>query len=255
MNPQQQPQTRQRAPRCCSFCKRPGHNIRNCNDIRISRFERTIRNNCEYILQRDSLGVALYLVYWYLHDLNYITVVDVPYKSFLMNKGIPNNKLINENEILHYMTKYFCARNISIEEYNEEFEENEHMFNNLSGSLRRSLLNRIDDLVYIPNYLQLYQRTYHPISQPHSKPKIILSIDTEFPKQIEECCICLNDHIQATETARFDCNHHICKTCCSDYLKQPKQPKKMNCPLCRANIKNINVFNEETYNLLAQPNT
>lgn len=244
--------------RRCSLCRSASHDIRNCNDISIREFHRTLRFNSHYISRYSRNGVPLILFYIYLRDLEEKNLNNVPYKQFLMNKGIHSRKLSNIIETRRQLVKYYFMPEVSDEEYKMNETTQKNTYHNLTHEQRSHSLQIIREIIeehlFDNNPDNLYTNTsmhyetqqlnqldtgfYHMQTLKY-KPQIILSLE-----QINyfECCICFNND----EMVKFDCKHDVCKNCTKELINR----NNLSCPLCRKKITNIDVSTLDTYNLL-----
>lgn len=69
--------------------------------------------------------------------------------------------------------------------------------------------------------------------------------------QSNECPICY-DNFTINQMIRFNCNHLICPSCINGYIHANKTTEnQFNCPVCRTFIKQVNIYEPDIYNNLA----
>jgi hypothetical protein len=237
----QSPKTARR----CSFCKEPGHNIKNCTDNRLLDFE----YDCSVHVQNamSMLDFTFWINEAYSANKELL-------KSYAVNKGLIKNK--------HKHSFFECCKKISsylCEIYKPEFsvEENEE------ESLESMMLNlverfgtqserftmpqfEIQDNVGIERILMremlaymLVRDMFNPGEENNAvvKRKInltsknIIYIDTN---ELCECGICLNDKMEK-DIIELQCVHQVCKECVIQII-QTKKDGNPTCPYCRAEI-------------------
>lgn len=257
-----------RAPRRCSLCRSNQHDIRNCNNYLIRKFRRTLRHN-SYDISRFSInGIPLIVFYLYLQILEERHLNLVPYKLYLMNRGISSRQLVNTIETRSQLVKYYFMPEESYEEFKTEYLRQKDIYNNLTDQQKnqntqivRDMINAAYDELFennnnsdIPLFTnisgtrlteEMNRVVYVDVSVvPQQqlyiqKPQIIFTLEQI---KISECCICFNND----EMAKLNCNHDVCKNCTKELINR----NNLSCPLCREQITNICVSTLDTYNLL-----
>jgi hypothetical protein len=78
--------------------------------------------------------------------------------------------------------------------------------------------------------------------EPKPSPNIQIKIN-EFPVSEEDknCCVCM-ELKETSQICNLNCNHKFCGQCISTHIKRNIQ--EPCCPLCRNNITNISVQND-----------
>jgi hypothetical protein len=196
----------------CSFCGVAGHNIRTCNDSRITDFELECMNAktlCSIFVEPVNC-FRLWLIDYYLDGTNGTLV-----KAFAIRKC--NCRISTMSDIMiERIISYF---------YDDVFEE---------------------DDIFIP-FPPIFENTL--TEEPARKFNIVINtiIDQngDEPQNHCECAICYEDAILQTNSVTLNCNHAFCKDCLIGCFKNTPSYKEVpSCALCRADISSITVYSE-----------
>jgi len=255
-------------PRKCSFCKNPGHTLKNCNDNRLIAFN-------EYL--------------FYIKDL-----------IILDNTGELNNYLPEDNSVYNSIVKIekmekfiydFCLESAENKKKIKQFASRfcrcrlrsrlqvsvnkiivylfqlnfsliiNHAFNNTPFSeetpIRISCILNGILINYLWNNTQSSNDNYErdlEYSTIVSKIKINLvhlfhyKNNDEVNMEIDiECSICYNNY-KLEDCVKFNCKHDFCVECTNQLIKN----KHSNCPNCRSEINEITCYKEESHISLQQ---
>jgi hypothetical protein len=250
--------------RCCSFCRRPGHNITRCNSEIIQRFERETLDLIQLILsqgQENIINIASlrrYLLNKALEQPNLIRafaisrcglnsrsnmdaciIVIIQYfmTDLIVEDIQNNNENIQETIIAEETPDPSNQRWIQFE-FSEmgirELLENEH---NLYAMMFADIIRFIDTIRTISRTSQLNRKF-------HIKTKI--SEDQDDLDKKCECNICYEEREKKT-FVKLDCGHEFCKDCIRQSL-QNEQRQIPCCAFCRADIKNLELKLETVKN-------
>ncbi len=250
--------------RCCSFCRRPGHNITRCNSEIIQRFERETLDLIQLILshgQENITNIASlrgYLLNKALEQPNLIRafaisrcglnsrsnmdaciIIIIQYfmTDLIQNTEQNNNENIQET-IIAEETPDPSNQRWSQFEFSEigirELLENEH---NLYAMMFADIIRFIDTIRAISRTSQLNRKF-------HIKTKI--SEDQDDLDKKCECNICYEEREKKT-FVKLDCGHEFCKDCIRQSL-QNEQRQIPCCAFCRADITNIELKLETVKN-------
>ena len=240
-----------RRQQCCSFCRRIGHNIRICDDIRLTYFG--IR--CSIVVQNMTEMEELYL--WInnyaLENINNIDII----RAFAIKKcrGITLRSLIT-------VCNYQIARFI-FNRYKGTVSEEaiEYQFDNVINYLTREpqyvngVLNEAFVNMSIIMRDMLTYRIYRnaairpEIEQEPIKYQICVKVNNNENEDINELCecnICL-DEKKIQDIVKLGCNHEFCKDCIIKTFKMNNTSNNPSCAYCRTEIKNIEVRTENVY--------
>jgi hypothetical protein len=207
----------------CSFCGVAGHNIRTCNDSRITDFELECVNAktlCSIFVEPINC-FKLWLIDYYLDGINGTLV-----KAFAIRKC--HCRISTTPDILiQRIISYF---------YDDVFEEEEDYFIPFPPILD-NILTESNSLIEEP------QRKFNI-----NINTIIYQNENEDESQDQdhcECAICYEDAIPQTNSVTLNCNHEFCKDCFIGCLKNTPSYKELpSCALCRADINTITVYSE-----------
>lgn len=108
-----------------------------------------------------------------------------------------------------------------------------HIYNQFSQftDINETILSQVND-----------DDEFIPFDPKPKSPNIPININ-KFPisKEDKNCCICM-ELKETSQICNLNCNHKFCGQCISTYIRRNKQ--KPCCPLCRNNITNISVQND-----------
>lgn len=236
--------------RCCSFCRRIGHRINNCNDIRLYNFEQTcinfIRNNGinsfnNYLLDqaivdpnvvrafaikkcnvttRQQIDVCISRIHEYfvnIHDNQNLTqsqqgMQDDPQTIEPLTQGPEGSMELNRESLVRTMLHLMTIR--------ETLEQSDDysLFINMITQINQSIIENRKFKI---------------------KTNIINHLD-ETNEQCEyECNICY-EKCSKSKFVKFNCNHEFCKDCVKKSL-QNETKMALNCAFCRSKITNFEV--------------
>jgi hypothetical protein len=250
--------------RCCSFCRRPGHNITRCNTEIIQRFERETLDLIQLILsqgQENIINIASlrrYLLNKALEqpslirafaisrcglnsrsnmDACIIVIIQYFMTDLIQNTEQNNNENIQET-IMAEDAQVSPNQMWSQFEFSEmgirELLENEH---NLYAMMFADIIRFIDTIRTISRTSQLNRKF-------HIKTKI--SEDQDDLDKKCECNICYEEREKKT-FVKLDCGHEFCKDCIRQSL-QNEQRQIPCCAFCRADITNFELKLESLKN-------
>ena len=207
----------------CSFCNAIGHNIRTCTDTRITDFEEECRLSktiCEWTEDARNTFKEWLMEYYLIVDREIV-------KAFAIRKC--NCRMYsNIDEIIVNITNYI---------YEDQEEIN-------TGLIQEFY-----------NLLQTYGGEGEQnleVAHKFNIDTIIEEIDEkQVGDEICECAICYEDDIPKKHRVTLNCKHQFCKDCIKVCLKITTK-EFPTCALCRANISEIKVHNEEVKNEFAE---
>ena len=202
--------------RHCSFCNAIGHNIRSCDDTRLTDFENeclTTKNICD--LTNDSRdSFKQWLLYYYMNVNNNLI------KAFAIRKC---NCVINSspNLFIENIINYIYQERAEIQDF-IPFTE-----------IVSALLLLSDD----ENNITRNKFTIN---------KSIETLDEIKSTELCECAICYEDGLQNKNFITLNCEHKFCKDCFKGSLSHtPLSQEIPTCALCRTEILSI-VIHEES---------
>jgi hypothetical protein len=202
--------------RHCSFCNAIGHNIRSCDDTRLTDFENeclTTKNICD--LTNDSRdSFKQWLLYYYMNiDNNLI-------KSFAIRKC---NCVINSspNLFIENIINYIYQEREEIQEFIPFTEI-------------------VSALLLLSDYENNITRNKFTIN------KSIEKLDDDKSEELCDCAICYEDGLQNKNFITLNCEHKFCKDCFKGSLSHTLASQPIpTCALCRTEILSI-VIHEES---------
>ena len=255
----------------CSFCRLTGHNVKNCNDARLSDFEETCQvhmifcnsreifkgwllerynisdtyNNC--LLRTFSIkkcNATMRTPMYYCLDL----ITDYIYRTYVeQNQTRTNNNNLNSAEFIQFMSEMYNNPDYEQDVVNELNELNEQI-NGMQLALGREMFHALNN--------QTYNRHINPVLQ-NKKYNISLLLEnnnnhtnnknTEHTENTD-CSICLENKANNT-FVKFDCQHEFCKDCVVQCL-QNNNKSILCCALCRGDTKTFKTNSQSTYEAL-----
>jgi len=221
-----------RSLRCCSFCRRAGHNISSCDSYQIVNFERI----CIINIIRDA-------------QQNW----RVQLREFLLNEALYNPNLVrafairkcgattrsNMDECIGRIQNFFEQQN-NREERNIETREN-LTFNSRNAIFPQNLLL---GLMFMDMIMEM-----HNESERISRKFDIKTSVAENKDNLEEkceCSICYED-CENKNFVKLNCGHEFCKVCIKKTLQNDRRQTPC-CAFCRTEIKNFEYRSESIAN-------
>jgi hypothetical protein len=218
--------------RCCSFCRRPGHMVNNCNSIQLVNFERSCFREIEISIRYHDRPKERYLDWLFEYSLHNNDLIKA-YATSKIGLNIRNRRI---GDIVKDIHIYHC-RIYSIPDTRiSNFIVNNNEDNNLYDIDSLILLNSIGSIKINTLLLQ------HNID-------IKLMEETEtYIDIIKDCCICYEEY-NNKQFVKLDCKHEFCKNCIKTQLNLSRSDG-ITCGLCRHNVKVLHVQTEEILNEL-----
>ena len=236
--------------RCCSFCRRTGHRITNCDDERLHEFER----RCINFINDNQLNEL------YFRDFLLEQASNDPHliKAFAIKKC----NLSTRSQIdvcIESIVNCFRSRFVENQQSNISTETVTPTQTLSSQILPNSFLGRLFHLLYINNNDSTYINEYllfalilnelqHEIQDEdfeiifnNKKFKINTElIDCEENlEEICECNICYESY-EKVNFIKLNCKHEFCKVCVKKSL-QNETKTSLSCALCRNNITDFEI--------------
>lgn len=230
----------------CSYCRENGHYINACKNPNIHILHNTLINDsvidlyCHYKFNFDFL----------LYKLNLLSIPELRvlgYRNIYMRK-LSNNP--NKQQIQAYIS--YLINNVY--SYRFKCEIDIPYINNLSSwDYAETIFRLVDKSSVLSIYCDIIQISPRPrcyddisISLSHKKTE-------SFSYNEHNCSICFNN-ILDSNSCLLNCNHEFCSICIKKYLNSLYKKTDDNtefcipdCPLCRTNISNIILKDENTY--------
>ena len=250
-----------RRVQCCSFCRRPGHNITTCNSDRLLEFEVICADVVRNFHNTDDFKNWI--------SQNYANE-PLLLKAFAIKKYRMVIRFTSE-EYIHYITEYIFRKYKNIPQLeNQESENNAPELINLDTidnlydeyrNLLITLRNRNDvreqilehrelEINLVRQYIsylaelgmslvrreEVLPQTVNILTQTESNEEENLS-------EICQCSICWDDK-ELKNFVKLNCNHEFCKDCISQTLRTETRTN-FTCALCRSEITSIRLRTQE----------
>lgn len=243
----------QKQPKCCSFCREPGHNIKNCNDDRLLEFE--YKCSVKVHNSMNLLDFTFWISDEYSNDKHLL-------KSYAVKKGllkIKQRPIVME--CCEVISRYICeiykpmflldGGNVDVSLESMILELAGHFGNNSESSVVMPQFEMEDNInaSRVMFELLMYNMFKHSSNKLPAIYNISLNIENDEDVEKEnknkkiddlcECGVCLNN-IGFNDFIRFECNHQFCKSCVVQMINTKKDTDNPpNCPYCRAEILNL----------------
>jgi len=225
--------------RCCAFCSEPGHDIRSCNDIRISNCWRDIL--CHTYIQAGSLlsDDDLEHVHTYIRTLDphLVRVVAVQ-----MGHCRSRDSLETQIDRICMSVYLEAARyeQLSLEEKREFL----HWMDPENHPLE-VITETSDDVDDLPDLIT--DDDYIPFNDDYQslhliEPLLLCLESVEELGKNSECPICFEEGTNLLDMDTTACQHSFCHSCIIKHLQT-----KPNCPMCRAPVNTLQVRHKDHY--------
>jgi hypothetical protein len=240
--------------RCCSFCRRPGHNITRCNSETIHMFERNVFAFIETVVseRQDNILIMASLRHYLLNEaLLYPSLV----RAFAISRCGAHSRS-NMDHCIIVIIQYFMMELIHHTETNNQSSiqpeilvEDSQLVDQLYERGRQIEFSQLGIRELIENETNLYASMFADIirfidivrrmsetSEINRKFQIKTKISERLDNLEEkcECNICYEER-EKKMFVKLDCGHEFCKDCIKQSL-QNEQRQKPCCAFCRADI-------------------
>ena len=212
--------------RCCSFCRRTGHRIRNCTDERFNNFERI----CINFINENEIN-------------------EVRFRSFLLDEAIREPQLIKAfaiikcnlstrdqidvciESIVNYFRSIFTENQepVNIEEF---VTQSEQVIVITTENIRGSGIR--DDILFLRFLRYIWQYDYKKFNITTT-----LNNSDENLEEKYECNICY-ENCKKIKFIKLNCNHEFCNDCVKKSL-QNEINTSLRCAFCRSEVINFEV--------------
>lgn len=251
--------------RCCSFCRRTGHNITRCDSQLIRIFEMETLNYIQLIAREQSRMELFrrYLLNEALYSPNLI-------KAFAI-KHCGANTRSNMASCIELIIQYFMRHIQTTETNNQNIQEagaaeeaqpaepathpslrrgrrfgfSELGLSYLEMSGRSTI--ETESIIYAIMFIEMI-RAINDSTSLNTKFDIKTKISEKQDDLEEEleCNICYDIHYKK-QFVKLDCGHEFCKECIKQSLQNERR-KTPCCAFCRADIKNFELKDESIKN-------
>jgi hypothetical protein len=250
-----------RRVQCCSFCRRPGHNITTCTSDRILEFEVICADVVRNFHNQDDFKN------WLMQ--NYINE-PLLLKAFVIRKFRMVVRL-NTQQYIHYITEYIFRRYKNIPQIESENNGNQNDTNNFLGTALSefliTLINRTQNtefetedintiyglreyLVYLSELGASLITTQDTISERVPIVSLVETNEDEHLDEICQCSICWDDK-ELRQFVKLNCSHEFCKDCITQTLRTETR-RNLTCALCRSEISTIASRTQELHDELSE---
>ena len=253
---QQPPQRLVQRVTHCSFCRQPGHRIKNCSSSELLNIFLMFKNKFNILMQNGSTSFGTEMdVFMSNFGMNKLRAVSIRFCSSRSTDTIQKMK----NDIMQTLENNYMISTMTTLTHNTNHLNNNNRFNNyLMREYGDALINQ-DNLISNNEFAILWQRRQTmDIRYISIERTVTVIIDTEEEKiekpnikiylnetnevkdddlLLMNCCICLNDDILKKESVKTNCHHEFCNGCLKNWVNSNHQ----NCPICRSEINKVYV--------------
>ena len=214
--------------RCCSFCRRSGHRIINCDDIRLENFERLCRN------MTTIGGMSVFRSYLMDKALSEPNLI----KAFAIKKcGLTTRHQIDA--CIESIINYFYSENQQTEITSEMATQSEPLPETSTASQNPSVSELFDYMLFLHFIRDIIEYNEDEIE------KIKFNITTNLinsDENLEEKCECgiCYDSCEKINFIKLNCEHEFCKDCIKKSL-QNERKQTLSCAFCRTDVSNFEI--------------
>jgi len=247
--------------RCCSFCRRPGHNITRCNSEIINIFEIETLDLIQLILsqgQENIINIASLRRYLLNKALEQPSLI----RAFAISRCGLNSRS-NMDACIIVIIQYFMTdlivediqnnNNQNIQETPDQLNQRWRQFEFSEMGIQELLQNEHNlyammfaDIIRFIDIIRTINETETPPLNRKFHIKTKISDDQTNLEDKCECNICYEEREKKT-FVKLDCGHEFCKDCIKQSL-QNEQRQNLCCAFCRADIKNFELKLESVKN-------
>lgn len=229
----------QSANRGCSFCRTAGHNVINCNDVRLYEFRKICAGN-RIILEVEDDSVNKFRLWLYDSYTRNAGLISAFARRFCKVPMIEDT-VVRLHKITHYIYHMPTDEMIEITNARNDYIVNLALFNDVELLQGLLFTERIEYLTRVIEFL-----TFRANQSSASIPPLNVTLtvgDVKEPENILQCSICYEDK-KKKEFANLNCQHLFCGDCMVSMMKT-RVHAELHCPLCRQHIQHIQLQNEE----------
>lgn len=259
--------------RCCSFCRRVGHRITNCNDDRLSNFYRTcteyIVNNglntfknfllnqayldpnlikafairyCSNVTTRDQIGVCINnIVHLFRNQYNNNNQIEAT--AIEARSPNPEPQTASESQVAEETPTASGTENINVILSRDSLLRTLFYISMIDRGRQAETLTQVGDYLLFMEMIDRINRTSEEVFGARK-----FNIETKISDNQEnldekcECDICYESY-EKQNFIKLNCNHEFCKDCIKKTL-QNERKLIPNCAFCRSEIKNFEISND-----------
>ena len=209
--------TRRCSRRRCLFCKKPGHNINNCDNYQLRDFHALCNYKIEFSKRYYSLPRRILKDWLSDYSLQNSLLIKAFASSYL---GICIRNL-NIADIVHEIYNYYCLT------YSIPFQ-NDNLFEDMEFEVMETTHQLNEDNI-----------------QNNKRFNITIKIieNSGYFINENECFICYEKN-SINKFIKLNCNHEFCKDCIKKQIKSTIT-ENVHCALCRNIIDNIEIRDNE----------
>ena len=222
----------------CSYCRGARHTIRNCQNPDIENTWNAVLSQVN--LDRQFLGDDdLHYAKLLLNDTDsqLVAAIGIRYANTLVRDSTEQQVAAICERIKREAIHFVSLDAVQRQEYLHRIEPNGYFLDEAEDFVPQNLAQeyfRYEDGVFEEEVEEI-QRDFVPM---------LLCMETqEELSQRMECAICYDEH-SAFNTDTLQCQHSFCHCCVITILKQKKNH---SCPLCRADIRTVEVKDMDKY--------
>jgi hypothetical protein len=176
--------------------------------------------------------------------------------------------LANHNEFLQERINNFERIVRSVREHGQRIQNGEFIVSNMNTRIEAATTDLLR-INAVDNALALIYTALRPI-QAEVVPEVvaeaevvanqaryyritatILCTESEAELQeLKECPICYSDETKMIDMLTTNCNHEFCLSCICSHIDSIELNRKVACPMCRADITNFVVKNQDFYQII-----
>jgi len=231
-----------RRQQCCSFCRRPGHNLTTCDSDRLTEFELICANRVVNINSQDDfknwlnenyMGDQLLLKTFAIRKFRVTSRANIVYCIDLITEYIfrtyKNTRQEDDNFENDLLVLLGEIRNVR---ETETLRETQEYFLGLERILMREMY-----AILFTNMINIMREEYNS----ERKFNILSTVENNENENINEKCECniCWDEKELKNFVKLGCNHEFCKDCIIKTLRTDQRENPC-CALCRAEVKSIN---------------
>jgi hypothetical protein len=253
----------------CSFCRNHGHNVKNCNDVRLTDFEETCQvymifcnsreifkdwllgtynvfdpyNKCllrTFIIKKCNATMRTPM--FYCPDL----ISNYMYRTYVQqNQPQMNNNNLNSPEFIQFMSDLYNNNPDYDQDVYQAFNDRNEQINGMQLAIGREMFN-----VFNMAYSRYLTQDQMPRNKKYNISLLLENNNNHTnnkntDNENMDCSICLENKSNDT-FVKFDCQHEFCKDCVVQCL-QNNNKNVLCCALCRGNTKTFKTNCHSTY--------
>jgi hypothetical protein len=225
--------------RCCSFCRRAGHRITNCDDERLTQFERLCYYN--YVNNDNNIEILRQFL------LDYSLQEPIIVRAFT-HKKMGLNARCSIDICIESIMAYFRNNNSTFQRRQDNISNNNSVISALlylsQSRTNRRQVELMELMLFMRTIAQLgaFTDEFQNVNRKFRMETKLTEQNDINLTEVCECNICYESY-EKKNFIKLNCSHEFCKECVKNCLKNEKRDRP-SCAFCRNEINELEMREE-----------